>query len=44
MQVYKHDSINKDREADALRIIQTAFEFGIQYVDTAASYGAKEIF
>ncbi len=34
----------KDREADALAIIQRAFELGIRYFDTAASYGENEIY
>jgi len=34
----------EDREGDALAIIERAFELGIRYFDTAASYGANEIY
>lgn len=34
----------EDREADALAIIERALELGIRYFDTAASYGANEIY
>lgn len=34
----------EDRESEALAIIQRAVELGIRYFDTAASYGANEIY
>lgn len=34
----------EDRGGDALAIIARAFELGIRYFDTAASYGANEIY
>lgn len=34
----------QDREGDALAIIQRALELGIRYFDTAASYGANELY
>lgn len=34
----------EDKESEALAIIERAFELGIRYFDTAASYGANEIY